>query len=230
MLQALSLAFGQLSDPRIQKYILLSIGVALAVFAGLMAGACKPKASDNGVRYVAVKDGLNMREEPSPTGKKMLTIPYRQEVQKLEEKPESFTIDKTEGKWTKVTWKDKQGWVFGGFLSSPSVATQTENENNSSGNSVAERFKTLSFSTGFVNKQSGAAIYGQELGCDDATVSNVEISQSGVSYDAKYQKCPGSRGNCGVCRQTNKTCRISAEAILATAPGGTLKDSDIICN
>lgn len=39
MLQALSLAFGQLSDPRIQKYILLSIGVALAVFAGLMAGA-----------------------------------------------------------------------------------------------------------------------------------------------------------------------------------------------
>lgn len=84
---------------------------------GLMAGACKPKASDNGVRYVAVKDGLNMREEPSPTGKKMLTIPYRQEVLRLYEKAESFTIDKTEGKWTKVTWQGKTGWVFGGFLS-----------------------------------------------------------------------------------------------------------------
>jgi hypothetical protein len=94
----------------------LWIATTLAAL-GLMAGACKPKVTDNGVRYVAVKDGLNMREEPSPTGKKMLTIPYRQEVLKLEEKPESFTIDKTEGKWTKVTWQGKTGWVFGGFLS-----------------------------------------------------------------------------------------------------------------
>lgn len=36
MLQALSLAFGQLSDPRIQKYIWLSVGIALAVFIGLV--------------------------------------------------------------------------------------------------------------------------------------------------------------------------------------------------
>ncbi len=95
----------------------LWIATTLAAL-GLMATACKPKVIDSGIRYVAVKDGLNMREEPSPTGKKMLTISYRQEVQKLEEKPESFTIDKTEGKWTKVSWRGKTGWVFGGFLSS----------------------------------------------------------------------------------------------------------------
>lgn len=95
----------------------LLIATTLASLA-LMATVCKPKVTDTGIRYVAVKDGLNMREEPSPSGKKMLTIPYRQEVQKLEEGPESFTIDKTEGKWTKVTWKGKTGWVFGGFLSS----------------------------------------------------------------------------------------------------------------
>jgi hypothetical protein len=93
----------------------LWIATTLAAL-GLMAGACKPKVTDNGVRYVAVKDGLNMREEPSPTGKKMLTIPYRQEVLKLEEKPESFTIDKTEGKWTKVYVAREDGlgvwWVF----------------------------------------------------------------------------------------------------------------------
>lgn len=37
MLQALSRAFGQLSDPRIQKLIGVSIGIAIAVFAGLIA-------------------------------------------------------------------------------------------------------------------------------------------------------------------------------------------------
>ncbi|MBL8710311.1 MAG: EI24 domain-containing protein [Rhodospirillaceae bacterium] len=37
MLHALSLAFGQLGDPRIQKVIGLSVGIALAVFVGLIA-------------------------------------------------------------------------------------------------------------------------------------------------------------------------------------------------
>lgn len=36
MFKALSLAFGQLGDPRIQKVIFISIGLALAVFAGLI--------------------------------------------------------------------------------------------------------------------------------------------------------------------------------------------------
>jgi len=38
LIQALSLAFGQLSDPRIQKVIGISIAITLAVFAGLMVG------------------------------------------------------------------------------------------------------------------------------------------------------------------------------------------------
>ena len=116
----------------------LLIATALAAL-GLMATACKPTATDNGIRYVAVKDGLNMREEPSPTGRKMLTIPYRQEVQKLEEKPESFTIDKTEGKWTKVTWQGKTGWVFGGFLSAtPPGAGSTQSATTASGSAGCE--------------------------------------------------------------------------------------------
>lgn len=38
MIQALSLAFGQLSDPRVQKVIGISVAIALAVFAGLLVG------------------------------------------------------------------------------------------------------------------------------------------------------------------------------------------------
>lgn len=35
MIRALSLAFGQLSDPRIQKIVVISVAIALAVYAGL---------------------------------------------------------------------------------------------------------------------------------------------------------------------------------------------------
>lgn len=91
--------------------------MAMLAIVGLATTACKPTATDSGIRYVAPKDGLNMREEPSVTGKKMLTIPNGAQVQKLEEKPESFKIDNIEGKWTKISWQGKAGWVFGGFLS-----------------------------------------------------------------------------------------------------------------
>jgi len=131
----------------------LFIATTLAAL-GLMAAACKeknpepnvatdPKGISNtlapvaGLRYVTVKDGLNMREEPSPTGKKMATIPYKEGVLKLEEMSETFTIDKTEGKWTKITWQGKTGWVFGGFLSwsSPdSGSTQSASNAESSAN------------------------------------------------------------------------------------------------
>lgn len=99
----------------------------MLTIVGLAAAACKSKSptdsglssttSDSGIRYVTPKDGLNMREEPSVTGKKMLTIPRGAQVQKVEEKPESFKIDNIEGKWTKISWQGKAGWVFGGFLS-----------------------------------------------------------------------------------------------------------------
>jgi hypothetical protein len=208
----------------------LWIATTLAAL-GLMAGACKPKVTDNGVRYVAVKDGLNMREEPSPTGKKMLTIPYRQEVLKLEEKPESFTIDKTEGKWTKVSWRGKTGWVFGGFLSLNAAGGQTDSGTNQSENSVVDHFKSLSFNTGMVMKESGSLnISGTDMGCEQSATTNDEINDNGATYVLQYRDCPGSRGNCGTCKTIRQTCRISAATILATTHGGTLNLNEIECH
>jgi uncharacterized protein YgiM (DUF1202 family) len=113
----------------------LLVASILALQALVTATACKPKAPadsnvssmapDSGVRYVAPKDGLNMREEPSISGKKMLTIPKGAQVQKLEEKPESFKIDNIDGKWTKISWQGKTGWVFGGFLSTWAQASNS---------------------------------------------------------------------------------------------------------
>jgi uncharacterized protein YgiM (DUF1202 family) len=110
--------------------------MAMLSILGLAAAACKPKATDSGIRYVAPKDGLNMRTEPSVTGKKMLTIPKGAQVQKLEEKPESFKIDNIEGKWTKISWQGKIGWVFGGFLSAHASDTNSTQGATTAGNRV----------------------------------------------------------------------------------------------
>jgi len=126
------------------KKTTLRIIITLAAM-GLLAAACKPKTTVSNAnreyRYVGVKDGLNMREEPSQTGKKIMTIRHGAMVQVLETKPETFTIGKTEGKWTKVSYNDKTGWVFGGFLwysepssyeSSRSAGVESENPGDSS--------------------------------------------------------------------------------------------------
>jgi hypothetical protein len=68
------------SRMRERKY--LKYGAVIVVLIMSLLAACKPKAAepapiDSGIRYVSVKDGLNMRENPSTTGKKMLTIPPR---------------------------------------------------------------------------------------------------------------------------------------------------------
>jgi len=73
-------------------------------------------SSDNS-RWVTADVGLRMREAPDLNSKKITTIPYNEEVIFLEETGDKFTISGVTGKWTKVKWEDKTGWVFGGFLS-----------------------------------------------------------------------------------------------------------------
>ena len=69
------------------------------------------------VRYVTAKGGLRMRDKPDTSGNKMGIIPTRTKVDLLEETGKAMTISGATGKWTKVKWADKKGWVFGGFLS-----------------------------------------------------------------------------------------------------------------
>jgi len=67
--------------------------------------------------WVRADGGLRMREAPDLNAELIITIPNGDEVMILEEKGVSITISGATGKWTRVKWKDKEGWVFGGFLS-----------------------------------------------------------------------------------------------------------------
>jgi uncharacterized protein len=70
----------------------------------------------NNSKWVTTEAGLRMRENPDFKSKKIDTIPYADEVKILQEKGKNITISGATGKWCKVEWKDKTGWVFGGFL------------------------------------------------------------------------------------------------------------------
>jgi hypothetical protein len=75
-------------------------------------------ASDDAAtaRYIFTEKGLNMREKPDEKSKKIDTIGFGEKVKFIsEEKDEVFLMGEY-GKWTQVSWKDKTGWVFGGYL------------------------------------------------------------------------------------------------------------------
>ena len=68
------------------------------------------------MRWIAADDGLRMRKAPNLDADIICVIPNRERVVLLEETDILYTISGVEGKWCKVKWKDKTGWVFGGFL------------------------------------------------------------------------------------------------------------------
>lgn len=68
-------------------------------------------------RYVDTKSGLRMRETPDLNGKAAGLIPDGTEVLLIDETGNNIEISGKQGRWTKIKWSDKTGWVFGGFLS-----------------------------------------------------------------------------------------------------------------
>ena len=66
--------------------------------------------------WVDAKEGLNLRTKPDINSKKITVIPFTSEVRILEISNASQTIDRYSSYWFKIKWKNKQGWVFGGYL------------------------------------------------------------------------------------------------------------------
>jgi|GEM_PF-6842622 len=217
----------------------LLFATALAALV-LMAAACKQKSpvepnmrttkpmTRGTTMFVSVRDGLNMRAEPSETGKLLALIPYGDQVQKLEEWGETITIDQTEGRWTKVALRFHTGWVFGGFLSDlPPGLEAAHGGQKFELAALKNHFETLWFLGPGAGKERGTLeIRGHDYQCGGMKVSNVEITDSGVTYDLEDVNCTGgqSRGDCGDCRRENlRPCTVSADLILAADRGGKLE-------
>lgn len=77
-------------------------------------------------RFVIADVGLRMRDAPELGANKLGVIPFNQPVTLLEESGEEQTIAGATGRWSKVDWKGKVGWVFGGFLAKEFVMPQID--------------------------------------------------------------------------------------------------------
>ena len=67
-------------------------------------------------KYVTSRSGLVMWKDAERKSHKLVTVPYANRVEVLKEFGRKKNISGTTGKWLLVRYKDKEGWVFGGFL------------------------------------------------------------------------------------------------------------------
>lgn len=101
----------------------------------------------NEPRWVTADVGLNMRDSPSLKAKKIGLIPHGEKVLLIEETGNLITISGVTGKWSKIKWKGKMGWVFGAYLTSNKITGETS---DNSGQSIdIDSWKT------FTNKKYG---------------------------------------------------------------------------
>lgn len=75
--------------------------------------------NDDGLRTAIISttaDALNMRDEPSLNSEIILKIPNGNKVGILYFDQEELFLDGAMGRWAKIRYADKEGWVWGNYL------------------------------------------------------------------------------------------------------------------
>jgi hypothetical protein len=67
-------------------------------------------------RWVNATVGLRIRDNANLDSNVIGAIPYGEKVILLHEQDKEEEIDGIMGRWSRIRWQDKEGWVFGGFL------------------------------------------------------------------------------------------------------------------
>jgi len=104
---------------------LKKILILIVLTASLFIVACNQKSDKqsqsekliNNPRWTIAPSGLRMRSEPNTTSTRLFLIPDKTRVNLIREAKDEITLGDKKGKWSFVQWKDRKGWVFGGFLS-----------------------------------------------------------------------------------------------------------------
>lgn len=84
-------------------------------------------SKDYNYGIVIAEKGLILRSSSTTNSKKITTIPYNAKVEVIDKNGPKDNIYGISSMWYKVKYKNKTGWVFGGFL-------KTANNNNETSN------------------------------------------------------------------------------------------------
>lgn len=100
--------------------------IGVLVLLAVMIAACSKGGNDatksESVMYVDAGAGLRMRSSADTGAAVILTIPNGSQVAVLEIAEPQIEISGKTGRWTKVQYQGKEGWVFGGYLSASKPA------------------------------------------------------------------------------------------------------------
>jgi hypothetical protein len=72
---------------------------------------------DDSIAYSHAFSGLRIRKSPSEKGEVLATIPYGSKVKVISSEGEETILLGLKGRWSKVEWNKKNGYVFNGLLS-----------------------------------------------------------------------------------------------------------------
>jgi uncharacterized protein YgiM (DUF1202 family) len=86
------------------------------VFSGYLMEEPMEVNTAKGYAYITAESGLRMRQTPALDSDVVVKIPYKSRVETLSEMGNTITIEGVDGRWTKITWNEYTGWVFGGYL------------------------------------------------------------------------------------------------------------------
>jgi len=82
----------------------------------LSALSCSLAADEPDQLHVATRKGLYLREAPSTTAPKIKLVPYRGSVTRIGVTNVIAEIDGITAPWIQASYKDKTGYIFGGYL------------------------------------------------------------------------------------------------------------------
>lgn len=103
-----------------KNQILSIILIATAIISFYNYGQTKTDSKgEPAVKVVNASGGLRMRSSPDIKGDLIVVIPEKRAVEVLEESGEALSISGRIGRWNRVLYNGRTGWVFGGFLSDP---------------------------------------------------------------------------------------------------------------
>jgi len=108
------------------KFIFWTVVIASAIFSIIHFFNRRPSSTTahgsmqyhyNGqtARIIPAK-GLNLRDQPSSSGRVLLTVPYNEMVGIIDKNGNSETISGRTANWYKVDYKGTTGWLWSGYL------------------------------------------------------------------------------------------------------------------
>jgi len=83
----------------------------------MLAALCPSSIAGDGYCFASAKNGLTLRNGPGKESKKIASIPYSSKVKIISRGGPAEKIDGITARWFKVSYGERSGWVFSGYLS-----------------------------------------------------------------------------------------------------------------